>query len=255
MNHFHVTLPSDSSKDTYPGNTTSRFTVKLPDRIDLDGDYEVGLSEFIYPHNWFNFNNSDERYWLGMKSDGEVIKKYYFNSGYYHDGTAFATDLNRQMARALYELMASSMRIRFTFNPMTLKMTIENPTRNWVTISDEFMKFLGFPNGWPTPPRTSMTATKMLDMNRGRNLMFIYCDAASHSIVGDVETPLLRVCNITGKDGEVIRTIFTHPHYIPLARHDFETIEINISDELGRPIPFMHGKSMITLHFKPRFMK
>jgi len=97
-----------------------------------------------------------------------------------------------------------------------------------------------------------MTATRTLDLNRGRNLMYVYCDVAAYSIVGDVETPLLRVCKIGGKDGEFVRTIFTHPHYVPLGRNSFETIQINITDERGRAIPFMHGKSMATLHFRPR---
>ena len=59
MTHFHVTLPSNNSLDTHPNNTTSRFTVKLPDQIELNGDYEVGLAELLYPHTWFNFYNSD----------------------------------------------------------------------------------------------------------------------------------------------------------------------------------------------------
>jgi hypothetical protein len=62
MTHFHVTLPSDNSLDTYPNITTSCFTVKLPDRIDLNGDYEVGLAELMYPHTWFNFENSYGRF-------------------------------------------------------------------------------------------------------------------------------------------------------------------------------------------------
>ena len=82
--------------------------------------------------------------------------------------------------------------------------------------------------------------------------MYVYCDVAAHSVVGDIETPLLRVCNTAGNDGEIVRTIFTHPHYVPVARTDFQTIEINLSDELGRPIPFMHGKTLATLHSRQR---
>ena len=82
--------------------------------------------------------------------------------------------------------------------------------------------------------------------------MYVYCDVAAHSIVGDIETPLLRVWNTSGNDGRIVRTIFTHPHYVPVSRTDFQTIEINMSDEIGRPIPFMHGKSLVTLHFRQR---
>jgi hypothetical protein len=131
-----------------------------------------------------------------------------------------------------------------------LRITFENSSRSWVTLSHEFMKFLGFTRGWLS--KNQITANDMLDLNRGMNLMYVYCDVASYSIVGDAETPLLRVCNPSGKDGETIRTIFTHPHYVPVARRELETIEINISDELGRPIPFMHGKSVVTLHFRPK---
>ena len=93
---------------------------------------------------------------------------------------------------------------------------------------------------------------EIIDINRGRNLMYVYRDVAAHSIVGDIETPLLRVCNTSGNDGEIVRTIFTHPHFVPVSRTEFQTIEINISDEIGRPIPFTHGQSLVTLHFRQR---
>jgi hypothetical protein len=47
-NHFHITLPSNSSLEFYPQNTIVRFTVKLPETIQLDGDFEFGLAEIIY---------------------------------------------------------------------------------------------------------------------------------------------------------------------------------------------------------------
>jgi hypothetical protein len=31
--------------------------------------------------------------------------------------------------------------------------------------------------------------TKPFDVNRGLNLMYVYCDVASHGIVGDTKTP------------------------------------------------------------------
>jgi len=40
MSRFHLTLPSNSSME----NTVARLTTKLPNNIDLDGEWEVGLS-------------------------------------------------------------------------------------------------------------------------------------------------------------------------------------------------------------------
>ena len=40
--------------DYYPDNTVARFTTKLPNTIDLKGDYEVGLSEISVPSHVHN---------------------------------------------------------------------------------------------------------------------------------------------------------------------------------------------------------
>jgi len=252
MTHFHVTLPSDSSLDTYPNNTTSRFTVKLPDRIVLDDEYEVGLAEFIYPHTWFNFDNSDERYFTFVILRDGTTRKYVYRSAYYPDGVTFAIDLNQQIAKALNEVDFLNPTVKFTFNPSTMKMSLSHNSRHRIIFSPKFLKYLGFSGTLGPIPKLTTVASNILELKSVKNLMYIYCDVASYSIVGDLETPLLRVCNTSGKDGDMVRSIFTHPHYVPVARNEFETIEINISDELGRPIPFLHGKSMVTLHFRAR---
>jgi hypothetical protein len=44
--------------------------------------------------------------------------------------------------------------------------------------------------------------SKSFEVNRGVNLMYVYCDVASHGIVGDTKTPLLRVLNPVGRHGD-----------------------------------------------------
>jgi hypothetical protein len=56
-NHFYLTLPSNASLNYYPDNTASRFVAKLLERVCLEGNYEFGLSEIIYPHTWNNVYN------------------------------------------------------------------------------------------------------------------------------------------------------------------------------------------------------
>ena len=48
-NHFHLTLPSNSSMNIYPNNTTSQFVTKLPKHIELMGDWIVSLKEISVP--------------------------------------------------------------------------------------------------------------------------------------------------------------------------------------------------------------
>jgi len=59
MNQFYIRLPSDSSMKTYPDNTVAHFNTKLAERIHLDGQFEVALTEFIYPNNWIKFGKRE----------------------------------------------------------------------------------------------------------------------------------------------------------------------------------------------------
>jgi hypothetical protein len=252
MTHFHVTLPSDSSLDTYPNNSPSRFMVKLPDRIELNDDYEVGLAELIYPHTWFNFENSDGRFHIFIRLRDGQVKKHVFRSGFYADGTALSIALNQQISKALTEVEYYNPVVRFSFDPSSLRMSLLQNNRNLVIFPTTLLEYLGFSRWFTMIPKVPTVGTEIFDINRGQHLMYVYCDVAAHSVVGDIETPLLRVCNTRGNDGDMVRTIFTHPHYVPVSKSEFQTIEINLSDELGRPIPFVQGKSLVTLHFRQR---
>jgi len=35
--------------DYYPDNTTARYTTKVPNVVEVDGDWEVGLTEISIP--------------------------------------------------------------------------------------------------------------------------------------------------------------------------------------------------------------
>ena len=50
MEHFYITLPSDSSAYYFPTNTIDDFKTKLATRIELQlEEWEVGLVEIYYP--------------------------------------------------------------------------------------------------------------------------------------------------------------------------------------------------------------
>jgi hypothetical protein len=66
--HFYLMHPSDAYKKYYPDNTASRFVAKLPERVRLEGNYEVELSEIIY-----NVDNRKKKYWVGVLGFGELF--------------------------------------------------------------------------------------------------------------------------------------------------------------------------------------
>jgi hypothetical protein len=248
--YFPITLPSNSSLEFYPQNTIARFTTNLPENIQLDGEFEVELAEIIYLHSWYNLDNLTRQYWIGVKSEGRDIRQYYIKSGFYADGTVFANELTKQCAKAFSGV---DFTVKFSFNSITNKFSVETKgTHNALFMSSELQKILGIVIGTTPIGNQVVIATDVFELNRSLNFIYVYCDVASYSVVGDTKAPLLPVCSINCKHVELIRTIFTHPHYVPVARKEFDCIEILLSTELGQPFPFFFGKSVVTLNFRRR---
>ena len=89
-----------------------------------------------------------------------------------------------------------------------------------------------------------------MDLYRGFNSLYVYCDAAEAIPVGDTKAPLLRVVDAARNFGDLIHRLYTTPQYVPVSRKEFNTMEIYIRDGTGRPVPFEFGKVIATLHFR-----
>ncbi|GFT89916.1 uncharacterized protein TNCV_1666321 [Trichonephila clavipes] len=57
--------------------------------------------------------------------------------------------------------------------------------------------------------------------------IYVYCDLVEPQIVGDIQSPLLKVVKVEGKD-EVVNSHYTRPHYVPVIRQHFQPIELNL---------------------------
>ena len=229
--HFYLTLPSDSSAKYYSDNTIARFVTKLPETICLEGDYEMALAEIIYPQSWFNIDNTTGKYWFAFAQD--KFSKIFLPSGYYKDGKEIQYALNALTQRD----------ISFYYDEATewFTLTVMLPENDAITLSDDLKYYLGTLKICEGHSLSS-TVSHTFDPNRGLNLIYVYCDVAAHTIVDDTKTPFLRVCNVSGKHGEIVRHAYIHPRYVPVGRREFDTIEIAINNELGKSMPFEYGK-------------
>ena len=81
---------------------------------------------------------------------------------------------------------------------------------------------------------------------------YIYSDIVEYQVVGDEQAMLLRIVPIgeLSKSLNFTSKIFDSPHYIPVARNNLDTIEIDIRNHLGQPILFTSGEVVVKLHFK-----
>ena len=49
MDSFTIELVSNASRELFPDNTLSSFTNFLPEKVNLEGQWEVAVSEISYP--------------------------------------------------------------------------------------------------------------------------------------------------------------------------------------------------------------
>ena len=188
MNQFYVILPSDSSMSYFPDNTVAHYTTRLSHRICNDGEYEVALSELIYP---MNFNHVD-----------------------------------------------ASDPLMFRYDTITKQSSFLFQSSQMESASDKSNK-----------AQATLHGNEISDSHR-QHLMYVYSDIVCPYLVGDVRTPLLRVVVPKGGHNEMISQTFNTLYYVPVARRDFDTIQIHINNELGSATTFSDGKSLAVLHFR-----
>ena len=89
-------------------------------------------------------------------------------------------------------------------------------------------------------------APRVVDMQTFHSL-FVYSNNIEYSTVGDRRAPLLRIVNVEGRYGNTVTKTYVNPHYVPLKQKLVDTIEIDIRDDTGQPIPFITGKVIVKL--------
>lgn len=367
---FYMYLPSNTGD--YIDNTISRFRVKLPDKIDLDGEWEVALVEIAYPVTWFNigspaeaqisvtFGASNEtinslipfknyttidglcdainytmdhlrssngrkpnvqfrydsirhriviesrprdaepnislinisphiQYMLGLKSQelnlSHASVSILFGSDEQPKTVIIpskdivwvpksrtddikAFDTINSIISDLVDSKGEHPNSRLGFAPenglVVLHTTEDESNVKYIKFSDKLRRRLALPNSEIYPGKkyfiNKMMETKLAsellladdspDISGGNYSLFVYCDVVRPQIVGNVLTPLLRVVSLQGSHGDIVNQMYDNPHYVPVLRKEFSTIEININDDRGRFVAFKYGKLFVKLHFR-----
>ena len=77
---FYITLPSEASKDVFPENNPSEYTVRLPRWVQLHGYWEIGLHSIAYTPWTIIRQHLDEAISFitgGKEGKGGKMRKHY----------------------------------------------------------------------------------------------------------------------------------------------------------------------------------
>jgi len=241
---FYITLPSNSSMRYFPNNTLTKYTTKLHNQLQLEGKYEVALTEIIFPFNWLPTITGNIEIMNKNVTPNKIIVVRL-------DQKRFQTipDLFDSINT---EIKSQSFTVEFNYNEKTNKVVLRNPNNEQVRFSKHLNKIFGF-NVFLI--QTSYEGNFAIPKNiNDVNSLYIYSDIIEYQYVGDTYAPLLRVIAVENNlhFGDNVDVIYNSPHYVPLMRNLLDTIEIDIRNDSGDPIYFNGGKVMIKLHFRPK---
>jgi hypothetical protein len=258
MNSFYYTLQSNASLDCYPSNTCTNFKVRLIQRMNLCGEWTVGLAEIHFP---IKFEPRGEK----RKNDGEDPDSKPTPAKLPAENNVESSKLKRSISLSESEIgpklppdqiitnLNKEVRV-LSENVKKMKWNLKDVAEakdeeivrlkhlsdywqhNFVSISNVIHKDVNYLNA-------KMHAPKYL---------YVYCSVAELEMVGDRYGPFLRVVRVPPMQmtGETQDKDWVNPHYKKVSSRNFDTLEVDIRDEKGRPVSFANGIVIVTLHFK-----
>ena len=238
---FYMTLPSNSSMDLFPSNTLSNFKVKLPEMVNLSGEWEVGLSSITFPHSWYSITKENQTFFLD-RGNG-VFLPAQINKGYYKNGKEVVEAISQTIRKNGID------GIILDYKEVSEKIDFKVKSKRRIAFENHLALLLGFEYKKVIIEK-NMSTPFVCDLNAGFQSLFIYLDIIDAQIVGDTRVPLLCTVPAGGKDGEVITINYNNPQLMPLSRKEFETIEVLITDDKGEKVSFQRGRVLVTLNFR-----
>jgi len=91
MSRFYLTLPSNSSMDYYSDNTVAWYTTKLTNTVELEGEWEVGLTEISLHSEVDNVTGGHYNYY-----DDKLLCKITMPAKHYKRMRRMIDDLHKQ---------------------------------------------------------------------------------------------------------------------------------------------------------------
>ena len=246
MADFYMTLPSNSSTDVFPNNNATEFQTKLPQTYHLK-DYEVGLAEIQLPSAqaavkksmYFTYQHHDENAWHTYKLPG----------GFYESPEDVIEHLNYQMRNKL-----GRNRTKLIYDKRTQRTKLIVAKKEKIALG-EIGPFLQLPSD-PIVGETTYVSVGDMNLERHTQTLYVYCDLVTNRQVGDVSVPLLRTVPTLKTSEGLVYKIFEKPHYIPLSRSTFESVEVLIRTGKGEKPHFVGDiDTVVTLHLRPRRYK
>ena len=245
MEELYLCLPSNSSMHHYPDNHGGQYYTILPQEVELRGDYEVGLCEIMIDNSYLNVGEKEMFLSIAYgKSRGEML---YMEPGLYESASVFIDGLNALISD---DNSPYNKQLRFFYNKVTRRVSMKIYMDSVVVrLSNKLQRVLCLDSD-TYKGAAGFQGTGPVDVHNNSSAIYVYCDIIEARPVGDIMAPLLRILPIVNKNVDVIHQIYEKPHYIPIAKRRFNTMELLLATDRGAALSLEKGTTIVTLHFR-----
>ena len=142
---------------------------------------------------------------------------------------------------------------KFTFLENLNRFHLDITGRYYIEMSPSLRSILGFGDyaSHIASAPTSFRGEFFPVLQRSITTLYAYSNIVEVVHVGDVKAALLLACPFnSNKDGNVHQIEFLRPTYCKVNRQRLKQIDVEIRDDAGDLVPFLYGKTVITLHFR-----
>ena len=247
MDSFTIELVSSASGELFPDNTLSSFKNFLPEQVNLEGQWEVAISEISYPSMYQNITEGCFKFFDEKRS--KSTSTYILEPGLYTSFTDIVEAMN-MLTQERNNLNETCITVKVSRRTQKVVFLLANDTSGLAFCSTDLGHIFGnnvrnefgvmMIGKGPHKPEFAY------DIVRIHSLM-IYSDLVEYSNVGHIKVSLLRCFPFISKlkGGDIIRTgqymnyaTFSNLPFRPLLKNFFHSIQIDLRDTSGEKILF-----------------
>ena len=260
MESFTIKLVSNASAQLFPDNTLSSCTNFLPEQLNLDGQWEVAISEISYPSMYQTV--TEGKFMFFDKKLSKSSEFHYLEPGLYPSVTDIIEAMNI-LIQERHNQSENCIKVKVSRRTQKVEIYLANEGSSLAFFSTDLGHIFGSHAGndfgvmlrgkGPHKPEFAY------DLVRIHSLMS-YTDLIEYNIVGDTKAPLLRCFPYITKlkSGDIITTgqymnyqTFSNLQFRPLLKNSFHSIRIDLRDTSGEKIPFVSvGITRLVLLFR-----
>ena len=268
---FSLPCESNSSMDVYPNNTASHFTVNMRQQLELDDQWEVGLSELQFPCAWDNVRRGSNKFLVRWRFQDKSMDKRLFiipkvvPTGYYPDTESLLVKIKELIMKHAVGILKGVVleydivSRRITIKTKDVTLTRASDGRDYkvnasIKLKGDIARLLGFADDELIPSNMEKISPYIASPSGGFHQMYVYSDLIQPQPHPDGNVPVLRVIAVEHDRQEKKYTSieFTQPYFMALSKSHITGIEFKVADATGNPVGFSHGNTVVTLLFRRR---